>query len=390
MLSVSQRLQAVRPPVIPIVAGLIREHPGTISLGQGVVSYPPPDAAIEAIAGFLATTDNHQYKLVDGIAPLRELIARKLAAENGITLGDDQALVVTAGGNMAFLNAVLAIADPGDEVILQTPCYFNHEMALTMANCRPVLVPTDAGFQPDLERIRSAITARTRAIVTVSPNNPTGAVYPESTLCAVNEHCRNAGIYHIHDEAYEYFTWDGEKHFSPGSLAVSAGHTISLYSLSKAFGFASWRIGYEVIPAHLLEAVKKIQDTNLICPPVISQFAAAGALAAGRSWCEPHLRKIQEVRSIVAHELAAISDLAEVPPATGAFYFFLKLAAKQSPRQLVEALIREHGVAAIPGDAFGHVEGCTIRISYGALKPENAREGMRRLTSGLRRICGAV
>jgi aspartate/methionine/tyrosine aminotransferase len=99
---------------------------------------------------------------------------------------------------------------------------------------------------------------------------------------------------------------------------------------------------------------------------------------------------IREVRSIVAHELAAISDLAEVPPATGAFYFFLKLAAKQSPRQLVEALIREHGVAAIPGDAFGHVEGCTIRISYGALKPENAREGMRRLTSGLRRICGAV
>jgi aspartate/methionine/tyrosine aminotransferase len=390
MLSVSQRLQAVQPPVIPIVAGLMREHPGTISLGQGVVSYAPPPQAREALDRFFAAADNHQYKLVDGIAPLRELIARKLAAENGITLGDEHALVVTAGGNMAFLNAVLAIADPGDEVILQTPCYFNHEMALTMSNCRPVLVPTDASFQPDLERIRSAITPRTRAVVTVSPNNPTGAVYPEKALREVNALCRAAGLYHIHDEAYEYFTWDGAQHFSPGSITGSAGHTISLYSLSKAFGFASWRIGYQVMPAQLLEAVKKIQDTNLICPPVISQFAAAGALEAGRTWCEPHLKKIQEVRAIVAHELAAISDFAEVPPAKGAFYFFLKLAAKPSPMQLVATLIREHGVAAIPGDAFGHVDGCAIRISYGALKPENAREGMRRLTSGLRQICGAV
>ena len=387
MLSVSQRLQAVQPPVIPIVAGLLREHPGTISLGQGVVNYPPPTAATDAIARFLAAPDNHQYKLVDGIAPLRERITHKLAIENGLVVGQDNALVVTAGGNMAFMNALLAITDPGDEVILQTPFYFNHEMALTMLNCRPVLVPTDECFQLDLTGIQAVITPRTRAIVTVSPNNPTGAVYPESALREVNELCRAAGIYHIHDEAYEYFTWDGAKHFSPASINGSAAHTISLYSLSKAFGFASWRIGYQVIPAQLLDAVKKVQDTNLICPPVISQFAAVGALEAGRGWCEPHLRKIQEVREIVAQELRLISDICEVPPATGAFYFFLKLAPSKSPMQLVETLIREHRVAAIPGDAFGYADGCALRISYGALTPENAREGMGRLTAGLRALC---
>jgi len=385
--TVSQRSQAVQPPVIPIVAALIRDHPGTISLGQGVVSYPPPELAREALERFFRTPDQHQYKLVDGIPPLRDRIREKLAGENGLRLGDEHALIVTAGGNMAFMNAILALADPGDEVILQTPYYFNHEMALTMLNCRPVLVPTDAGCQLDVPAIRAAITPRTRAVVTVSPNNPTGAVYPEAALRAVNELCRTAGVYHVHDEAYEYFTWDGARHFSPGGIADGAAHTISLFSLSKAYGFASWRIGYQVVPAHLLDAIKKIQDTNLICPPVISQFAATGALAAGRAWCDARLAGIGDVRQMVRAELEPLAEFCEVPPATGALYFFLKLVSQLRPMELVERLIREHGVAVIPGDAFGYVDGCAIRVSFGALTPANAREGMRRLTAGLRDIC---
>jgi aspartate/methionine/tyrosine aminotransferase len=249
-----------------------------------------------------------------------------------------------------------------------------------------VLVPTDSRFQPNVERIRSAITSRTRAVVTVSPNNPTGAVYPETVLRAVNELCRAAGIFHIHDEAYEYFTWENTKHFSPASIPGSAGHTISLFSLSKAYGFASWRIGYQVIPAHLLEAVKKIQDTNLICPPVVSQFAAAGALDAGRGWCASQLAAVREARDIVADELAALGDVTEPPSATGALYFFLKVKTPLPPLPLVQRLVREQRVAAMPGDAFGHTDGCALRISFGALTPPNAREGMRRLAEGLRAL----
>lgn len=378
---------AVQPPVIPIVAALIRDHPGTISLGQGVVSYPPPAQVKESIDRFFSAPDNHQYKLVDGIAPLRELIREKLARENGLCLGSDHALIVTAGGNMAFLNAILAIADPEDEVILQTPYYFNHEMAVTMLNCRPVLVPTTPDFQLDLAGIRTAITSRTRAVVTVSPNNPTGAVYPEDALREVNALCRAAGIYHIHDEAYEYFTWDGARHFSPGGIDGAADHTITLFSLSKAYGFASWRIGYQVVPVHLLEAIKKIQDTNLICPPVISQFAAVAAMEAGKAWCDTRLAGIGEVREIVRAELRSLIGFCEIPPATGALYFFLKLNSPQNPMRLVERLIREHGVAVIPGDAFGSSGGCTLRVSFGALTPANAREGARRLATGLRQLC---
>jgi aspartate/methionine/tyrosine aminotransferase len=386
MISVASRLLAVQSPVIPVVGALVRDHPGTISLGQGVVNYGPPIECATAIQDFLIDPTNHIYKQVDGIAPLRELITKKLSEENGITIGEGNAIVVTAGGNMAFLNALLAITDPGDEVILQTPYYFNHEMAITMVNCRPVLVPTDAQFQLQSEKIRQAITPKTRAVVTISPNNPTGAMYPENDLRAVNEICREAGVFHIHDEAYEYFTHGDVEHFSPGSITGSSPHTISLYSLSKAYGFASWRIGYQVIPETLLDAVKKIQDTNLICPPVISQFAAAAALRVGRTYCDARTESIRAVRTLVYDELLTIGSLCEIPPADGAFYYFLKLKTGLPPMTLVERLIKEHGIAVIPGDAFGYREGCAVRISYGALTPETAVEGIRRFTKGVQTI----
>jgi len=388
MISVASRLQAVQSPVIPVVGALVRDHPGTISLGQGVVNYGPPPECAAAVQAFFSDSENHKYKLVDGIPLLREPITKKLAEENGIRLGNQSALVVTAGGNMAFLNALMAITDPGDEIILLTPYYFNHEMAVTMVNCRPVLVPTDECFQLQLEKIHQAITPKTRAVVTVSPNNPTGAMYPEKDLRALNEMCRVAGVFHIHDEAYEYFTHGNVEHFSPGAVAGSEPHTISLFSLSKAYGFASWRIGYQVIPETLLDAVKKIQDTNIICPPVISQFAAAAALRVGRPYCEARLDSIRAVRELVREKLKAIEPLCDIPPADGAFYFFLKLKSDLPPMTVVERLIKEHRVAVIPGDAFGYLEGCAIRISYGALTRETATEGVRRLTNGLRAILG--
>src|SRR5207253_7552364 len=141
---------------------------------------------------------------------------------------------------LALASAILAITDAAEEVIVQAPYYFNHGMAMTMGNARPVLARTLDNYQLDLAAIREAITPHTKAIVTISPNNPTGAVYPEADLRAVNSLCAERGLYHIHDEAYEYFIYDGAKHFSPSSIAGAEPHTISLFSLSKAYGFASW------------------------------------------------------------------------------------------------------------------------------------------------------
>src|SRR5207253_108726 len=122
---------------------------------------------------------------------------------NNLIAFNGRSVVVTAGGNMAFFNALLAIADAGDEIVLPTPYYFNHEMAIVMLGCRPVLVPTTDDYQLDVDAIAAAITGRTRAIVTISPNNPSGAVYSRDALIAVNRLCRDRGIFHISDEAYE-------------------------------------------------------------------------------------------------------------------------------------------------------------------------------------------
>jgi len=383
----SLRMQSVQSPIIPVVGELIRSNPGTISLGQGVAYYGPPPQAVESIQKFLADPENHKYKLVQGIPELLEAIRHKLNAENNISL-DGSRIVVTAGANMGFVNAVLAIADPGDEIILQLPYYFNHEMAVAIADCKAVCVPTDDNYQLQAERIADAITNRTRAIVTISPNNPTGAVYRESDLRQVNEICRDKGIYHISDEAYEYFTYDNAKHFSPASVPGAANHTISLFSLSKAYGFASWRIGWMVIPERLFMPIRKIQDTILICPPVISQWAAVGAMEAGRQYCDQKLKMTKEIRRIVLDELEGIADLVTIPRADGAFYFLLRVHQDTNPMDLVRQLIEKHKVAVIPGMTFGVEDKCYLRIAYGALQKETAAEGIGRLAQGLQQILG--
>jgi aspartate/methionine/tyrosine aminotransferase len=384
------RMQAVQTPIIPVVAKLIRDNPGTISLGQGVVHYGPPQEAIDSIGSFLADPENHKYKPVHGISPLIDALTAKVQSENRIVMDSRNRLVVTAGANMAFVNALLAVTDLGDEIILQTPYYFNHEMAIAMAGCHPIPVSTDDRYQIRPDAIRTAITPRTRAIVTISPNNPSGAVYAEAGLREVNDLCREHGLYHINDEAYEYFTYGDARHFSPASIEGSAGHTVSLFSLSKAYGFASWRIGYMVIPAHLFEPVQKIQDTLLICPPVISQYAAVGALRAGREYCRSQLASIAAVREHVLAELRGIRDICTVPAAEGAFYILLRVNTTVDPMELVERLVRDFGVAVIPGTTFGLSEGCYLRVAYGALTDETATEGIRRLLRGLTSIVGTA
>ena len=188
-----------------------------------------------------------------------------------------------------------------------------------MAGCHPVLVATDTNYQLIPSAIAAAITDKTRAVVTISPNNPTGVVYSENTLRQVNKICREGGIYHISDEAYEYFTYNGVKHISPGAFVGSNQYTISLFSLSKAYGFASWRIGYMIIPQHLLNAVKKVQDTILICPPVVSQYAALGALQAKDDYLKDHIATIAQVREIVINAIKSLQDLCTITPANGKY-----------------------------------------------------------------------
>ncbi len=384
----SDRMQSVPAPIIPVIERLIAATPGTISLGQGIVAYGPPPEALARLASFGRDVEDHRYGPVEGRAELVSAIETKLAAENGIRVQPESRVVVTAGANMGFINAVLAVADPGDDILLQAPFYFNHEMAIQMAGCRAIAVATDDAYQLRPDAIRAAVTPRTRAVVTVSPNNPSGVVYPEAVLREVNAICRDRGVCHIHDEAYEYFTYDGARHFSPGSIEGAADYTISLYSLSKSYGLASWRIGYMVIPAVLFDAVIKIQDTILICPPAVSEAAAVGALSAGADYCRHHLAGLAIVRAHVLEQFARIADICEVVRPDGAFYCLPRVHTRLDSYAMAERLIADHRVAVGPGAAFGMTDACYLRISYGALEADAVMDGVGRLVEGLKAIVG--
>lgn len=382
--TLSRRMQAVQAPVIPDVAALIAGNPGTISLGQGVVHYGPPPETFAAIEGFGGAPADHHYRSAGGIPELHEALRSKLARENGIQVDDDQqVLFVTAGSNMAFFHVVQSACDPGDEVIVMSPFYFNHEMAITMANARAVVVPTDDSYGLRVDAIADAITEHTRMVVTISPNNPAGVVYDPAALRQVNELCRERGLYHVSDEAYEYFTYDGARHLSPGGLADAAGHTISLFSFSKSYGLANWRVGFMLVPRTMQRALQKSQDTVLICPPVISQIAAVGALQAGPQYCRRFVDGIDAVRRMCLQRLQELTPHCVVPQADGAFYLLARLDTSLTSMQVVERLVRQYKVAAIPGSGFGLTELCHIRIAYGALEADTVEAGMDRLVTGL-------
>jgi aspartate/methionine/tyrosine aminotransferase len=380
------RMDQIQAPIIAVIGALIRDVPGTISLGQGVVHYGPPPQVVDAVRDALLRPATHEYHDGHGLPSLLQRIAHKLSAENGIDVSRGRRVMVTAGANMAFMHAVLATTAPGDEVILPVPFYFNHEMAIEMAGCRAVRVQTDDRYQLRLDAIREALTSRTRAIVTISPNNPSGAVFTESRLRAVNDLCREQGLYHFSDEPYEYFTYGRARHVSPGAFPGAEAHTISMFSLSKAYGFAGWRVGYVVYPEHLADAMIKSQDTILICPTIAAQEGAIAALDVGREYCEPHVRQLASIRDIVVERLSSLGSLAEVPAADGAFYCLLRVKTAMNSLELAERLIREHKVAVIPGTAFG-IDGCHFRVAYGALQKDTVAEGIGRLVEGLRRIC---
>jgi aspartate/methionine/tyrosine aminotransferase len=382
-LNVSPRMDRIQAPIIAVIGRVIRENPGTISLGQGVVHYGPPREALDVAREALSDPRTHGYGDVSGLPSLVRAIERKLASDNGIQVERGSRVMVTAGGNMAFVHAVLAITEPGDEVILPVPFYFNHEMAIQMAGCTAVRVPTDAQYQLDVRAIRAAITSRTRAVVTISPNNPTGVVFPRASLHAVNALCAERGLYHLSDEAYEYFTYDDVPHVSPGSFDGAERHTISLHSLSKSYGMAGWRIGYLVYPERLADALAKVQDTVLICPTVIAQETAAAALSVGPAYPRQYLASLSAVRDIVLRELRSLEPLCTVPIAEGAFYCFLRVNRHVDPMQIAERLIREHKVAVVPGVAFGMTDGCYFRVAYGALEKDTVAEGIGRLVQGL-------
>jgi aspartate/methionine/tyrosine aminotransferase len=382
-------MAAVADPVIAQVGALMRQRPDALSLAQGMVSWAPPEAVHQAVGRSMAEADRRldRYGPVLGEEALLAAVRRELTEVRGLDLeGSD--LLVTAGSNMAFHAIAQVLCDPGDEVLLPLPFYFNHAMAIRLAGGVPV--PVAAGLVPDPERLAAAITPRTRAIVTISPSNPSGLVTPPEVLAAINALCHRHGLLHVSDEAYADFVHGPVPHRSPGRLPGSGGHTVSLFSLSKAYGMAGWRVGYAAVPHQLMGALAKVQDTVLICPPLVSQRAALAALEAGPAWCRPRIAALGQRRSqlfaAVAAARAGGQAVELLGPPDGAFYGLLRFPCGLGGEPLMRHLVLGHGVAALPGDSFGLPPAggqALLRLSYGMLDATTLAEALKRLFEAL-------
>lgn len=388
------RMAAVVPPVVPLVQKLAAECPGTLSLAQGMVFFGPPNALLERVLTRLLPDDT-RYGAVQGDRSLREAYAAHLSALHGYPqTGLAERLFVVSGANAGFFQTVLCLSAPGDEVILFEPFYFNHEMAIRIAGCTPRILPRSALDEPDLATLNAAIGPGTRAVVTVSPNNPTGETLAPATLERVNQCMAGRGVFHISDEAYDELVFGTIPHTAPGARAGSDAHTIAIYSMSKSFGMAGFRLGCVVLPERLTDDFCKVGDTNLICPARVVQRVGTTLLEQWQSERRALIARIGEQRAVLCERISdQLPPLLDYP-STGALYLWLPLPAAMDPMQATRELIAQEGVAVLPGSAF-YAEGGVatpprIRVSFGGVSGRDFMRACDRLMSGLERLHNAA
>ena len=389
----AHRVAQVLNPVIPTLGTLLKAHPDALSLGQGMVAWGPPDSVRTALVDACRSAGaSDRYGPMAGDPQVLEGIHQALLRQRHPLDLASSALLVTAGSNMAFHAIAQVICDPGDQVILPTPYYFNHVMAVQLAGGQPV--PIDAGIVPDPEQLASAINERTRAIVTTSPGNPSGAVLPPEQLEAINRLCARHGLFHVHDEAYADFCHGPIPHWSPGALSGSSEHTVTLRSFSKSHGMAGWRLGYLAAPQQLLPALAKVQDTIAICPSRPMQRAALAAVTVPERWVEDQVATLQSKRlGMVERFQQADTPWRLLGDSDGALYGFadleegLGLEPALGQDTLMTTLVERFGVGVVSGSSFG-MGAASFRISYGMLDDDSFNEAMARLMRGLRQLAG--
>jgi aspartate/methionine/tyrosine aminotransferase len=363
-----------------------------ITLGQGVPGFGPPPGAIDAARRALSDPATHLYCADAGLLSLREALCGKLAGHHGIDAAPGD-LIITAGGNQAFMLAATTLLDHGDEVILSAPYFVNQEMALRAIGAVPVeaSVYEEQGFRTRWIDIEPHITNRTRAVVLCTPSNPTGAVIAADDLTRIVLELRARGIVVMCDETYMHFVYES----AGGAIGAGSGgrmgrclsaaaipgwrdNVVVLGTFSKSFGMTGWRLGYLLAGAQVCEQAIKIQDAMIICAPVIAQVAAEAAVRESWDYAYAYHDELIVRRRVLAEELATIPDL-HWSPAEGGFFAFVRVAGCSDSMALSTAILDAVDVVTIPGATFGRCGEGYLRLSYGAANEATLREACRRL-----------
>jgi aspartate aminotransferase len=362
------------------------------SLTIGEPDFDTP-SHIQLAAGEAMRKGFTHYSPVAGIAELRQALARKLKDENGLDHAASE-IVIANGAKQAIANAVLALIEPGDEVILLSPYWVSYEIMVRLAGGIPVIVKAgvEEDFKAPPERIASALTDQTKLLILNSPNNPTGAVWSEAELSGlarvVKTHPR---LMVLSDEIYEYILFDG-KMTSFASLPGMRERAITVNGFSKSFAMTGWRLGYAAAPAPLAQAMARLQSGITAGANSFVQHAALTALSGSRDDVERMRRRYQSRRDMVVNALVRLPDLRLAPiPAT--FYAFPNVGAflgrkagnhvMDSVETLCDWLLDENGVATVPGSAFGDPN--CIRLSFATGETELAK-ALERFANGLKRL----
>lgn len=323
-----------------------------INVSQAAPIDPPPEALRQAMAEFLLTVPQaHLYGPVLGMPELRAALAGQVSTLYGGTVAPGQ-VAITSGCNQAFTATIAALTGEGDEVILPTPWYFNHKMWLDMAGVRTLPLPTGDGLIPDPERAAALITSRTRAIVLVTPNNPSGAEYPAGILRAFYDLAQAHGLKLIVDETYRDFdSRDGAAHdlFTDPDWDRTLVH---LYSFSKAYRLTGHRVGALLAsPAMMLE-VEKYLDTVTICPSQVGQFAALTGIRTLGDWVKGERDEILARRAALAQGFGRLDEQGWRLKGLGAYFAYVEHPFDLEAEALAQRLVHAASILALPASMF--------------------------------------
>lgn len=353
-------------------------HGPAIDLSQAAPGDPPPAALLAALGEAAADPRHAGYGPLAGETALREPFAAELSALYGAAIAPED-IIVTAGCNLAFFAAMLAVARAGEAVLLPAPWYFNHEMALTMLGIAPVPLPchAEAGFVPDPEEAARLIDARTRAIVLVTPNNPTGAIYPPETIAAFADLCRARGLFLVLDETYADFLPDAAQR--PHDLFAGEWRDVVLRmsSFSKSFAIPGHRLGSLIAGAGVREQLGKVFDTIQICAHRAAQTAVGRALPALAAWRAANRREMVSRAAACRAALAGLNGWRV--DAVGAYFAYVRLPPGAPGAWEAATRLAERGLLALPGPAFGPGQERHLRIAFANIGGERIAEIPARL-----------
>ncbi|MGC1908668.1 MAG: pyridoxal phosphate-dependent aminotransferase [Candidatus Dormiibacterota bacterium] len=390
-LSISKRVSAIAESATLAMDRRARElsagGENIISFAAGEPDFPSPREVVEAAVAACRDPRMHHYTPASGLPELREAVAASEGARSGQEVSAANVLV-TSGTKQAVAHAFATLLDPGDEVLITSPYWVTFPEAISLAGGVPVVVPSDEarGFRVSVDDLERHLTARTKALLFVSPSNPTGAVYPQDQVAQIGRWLLERGLWAVSDEIYQNFTYgDVSFHSLTGVTPALARQSIRFNGVSKSYAMTGWRVGWLVAPESFVVAASNLQSH--VCGNIsnVSQWAAVAALRSGSGSVERMRQAFARRRQMILSALDGIPGL-ECPPPDGAFYVFPSVTGVlgrqivgrrvDTSEQLASLLLDEAKVAVVPGEAFGAPG--YVRFSY-ALADDLLEEGMARI-----------